>query len=159
MYTEDNLDPSKLSGVIDEVLDQLSGHDCETDEYGKIVDQLTKLYKVKEIDINLKLKVVDTFAKKQDLEAQMELKKQESEASISLKFTESDAKIEELKASCRVKDADATLKMSEIDKPDRVSKDTLAIIGANIAGIVLILGYERLNIITSKALGFANKLR
>jgi hypothetical protein len=159
MYTEDNLDPSKLSGVIDEVLTQLSGHDCETEEYGKIVDHLTKLYKVKEIDINLKLKVVDTFAKKQDLENQMELKKTESEANFSLKFTESDAKIEELKASCNVKDADAAAKRHEIEKPDSISKDTLAIIGANLAGIALILGYERLNIITSKAIGFVNKLR
>jgi predicted RNase H-related nuclease YkuK (DUF458 family) len=37
------------------------------------------------------------------------------------------------------------------DKSNRVSPDTKALIGANIAGIVMVLGYEKANIITSKA--------
>ena len=36
----------------------------------------------------------------------------------------------------------------------KVSKDTLAVVIGNLVGIVLILGYERVNIITSKALSF-----
>jgi hypothetical protein len=35
-----------------------------------------------------------------------------------------------------------------------VSPDTLAIVIGNLAGIILILGYEKANVITSKALGF-----
>ena len=39
----------------------------------------------------------------------------------------------------------------------RVSYDTLALIGGNLAGILLILTHERANVITSKALGFVSK--
>jgi Uma2 family endonuclease len=41
----------------------------------------------------------------------------------------------------------------------RVSPDTIAIIAGNLAGLVLIMNYERLNIITTKALGFVIKGR
>lgn len=50
-------------------------------------------------------------------------------------------------------------KLKEQDTPKRVSADTLAMIGGNLAGIALILGYERANVVTSKALGFVLKLR
>lgn len=40
------------------------------------------------------------------------------------------------------------------EKDRRISNDTIAIVAANILGIVLILGYEKANVITSKALGF-----
>lgn len=42
---------------------------------------------------------------------------------------------------------------------DRISADTLVTVGANLAGIVLILGFEKANVITSKALGFVSKLK
>lgn len=51
------------------------------------------------------------------------------------------------------------LKVSENEKPDRISKDTLAVIGANLVGIAMIIGYERANIIASKALGFIMRSR
>ena len=50
-------------------------------------------------------------------------------------------------------------KMREQYVPKRVSPDTLALILGNIVGIVLILGYERANVLTSKALGFVLRLR
>lgn len=40
----------------------------------------------------------------------------------------------------------------------RVSPDTLATVAANLIGIGIIVGYERTNIITSKALGFIRKV-
>ena len=40
------------------------------------------------------------------------------------------------------------------DRDRRISPDTLAVIAGNLLGIGLILSYERLNVITSKALGF-----
>lgn len=43
--------------------------------------------------------------------------------------------------------------------PRRVSPDTLAIVLGNLAGIALIVGHERMNVVTSKALGFVMKLR
>lgn len=40
----------------------------------------------------------------------------------------------------------------------RVSPDTLANVAANIVGIGIIVGHERVHIVTSKALGFIKKL-
>jgi hypothetical protein len=42
-------------------------------------------------------------------------------------------------------------------RPDKVSANTWAVVGANVLGIVLILMSERANVITSKALGFIMK--
>ena len=39
-------------------------------------------------------------------------------------------------------------------KKKRLSPDTIAVIAGNLLGIILILGYERANVITTKALGF-----
>lgn len=39
-------------------------------------------------------------------------------------------------------------------KKPRLSPDTVALIAANLLGILLILGYEKADVITSKALGF-----
>lgn len=50
-------------------------------------------------------------------------------------------------------------KLKETHAPKGVSADTIAIVAGNLAGIVLILSYERLNVITSKALSFVMKLR
>lgn len=44
------------------------------------------------------------------------------------------------------------------DKPNRVSPDTLATVAANLLGIAIIVGYERMNIMTSKAMNFVTRL-
>lgn len=45
------------------------------------------------------------------------------------------------------------------EKPNTLSADTIAIVAGNLVGIILILGFERANVITSKALGFVSKPR
>lgn len=40
------------------------------------------------------------------------------------------------------------------EKDRRISWDTILVVGGNILGILLILGYEKTNIVASKALGF-----
>lgn len=50
-------------------------------------------------------------------------------------------------------------KLKEIESRKRVSPDTIALIAGNLAGIVLIISYERAHVITSKALGFVMKAR
>lgn len=50
-------------------------------------------------------------------------------------------------------------KIRQEDKPDRVSPDTWAMIGANLFGIAMITWFERENIVTSKALGFISRIR
>jgi hypothetical protein len=42
---------------------------------------------------------------------------------------------------------------------ERVSKDTLYTVVANLAGILLILNYERAHVVTTKAVGFIMKPR
>lgn len=41
---------------------------------------------------------------------------------------------------------------------NRISKDTLATIVANVVGIAIILGHERTNVIASKAFGLVKKI-
>lgn len=50
-------------------------------------------------------------------------------------------------------------KMKQDVKPATVSPDTLVVAATNLLGILLILRHERVDIITSKALGFVTKSR
>lgn len=45
------------------------------------------------------------------------------------------------------------------EKEDKLKKDTLLIVGGNLAGILLILHYEKLNVVASKALSFVIKTK
>ena len=49
--------------------------------------------------------------------------------------------------------------LKECEKPRRVSKDTLAVVAGNLAGIVLILSYERAHVVTTKAAMFMLKAK
>jgi len=48
---------------------------------------------------------------------------------------------------------------TKIAPQTRVSPDVLATVGANLLGIIVILGYEHAHVVTSKALQFVMKLR
>jgi hypothetical protein len=50
-------------------------------------------------------------------------------------------------------------KMKEEEKPSSVSKDTMAVIAANLLGILIIISHENVNVITSKAFGLLLKPR
>ena len=54
---------------------------------------------------------------------------------------------------------DKLYKIKTSSREDRVSKDVLLTVVANLAGIGMILGYERANVVASKALGFVLKSR
>lgn len=49
-------------------------------------------------------------------------------------------------------------KLKEIRATDRISKETWATIGANLAGIAIILSHERTHVIASKAFGLVRKI-
>lgn len=49
--------------------------------------------------------------------------------------------------------------LKEKNSPKRISPDAALLVAGNLAGIVLILGYERAHVVTSKALGFVLKSR
>lgn len=126
----DITETNALDAAITKLLSSMIEHGCETKEYAAMADQLTKLYKAKEIDNNLQLKAF-----------------------------EADLKSQELTANLRLKDLETLSKQIEINHPYRPSTDTLAIIAGNLVGIVFILGHERANVIASKALGLVMKLR
>jgi hypothetical protein len=48
---------------------------------------------------------------------------------------------------------------AKIAPQTRVSPDVLATVGANLLGILMVLGYEHAHVVTSKALQFVTKLR
>jgi hypothetical protein len=50
-------------------------------------------------------------------------------------------------------------KLRDDKHPKRPSPDTLILVTGNIIGIILILQYERVNVITSRAMSFVLKLR
>jgi hypothetical protein len=50
-------------------------------------------------------------------------------------------------------------KMKEDETPNRLSKDTLAIVSANLLGIMLIIRHEHVNVVTSKAMGLVIRPR
>lgn len=58
---------------------------------------------------------------------------------------------------------DKLYKLKEVDQKitsgRRVSPDTWAIVGANVLGILMIVGHERANVVTSKAITLLSKLR
>lgn len=49
--------------------------------------------------------------------------------------------------------------MKSNEKTDRVSKDTLALVLGNLAGIIVIVGYEQKHVLTSKALSLLSRAR
>ena len=51
------------------------------------------------------------------------------------------------------------MKVRDTNRPKSVSPDALLAAAVNLAGILAILHHERVNVITSKALGFVMKLR
>jgi len=94
LFTNKNHKQSGLDKIINDLETQIQGSTVSLDEYSKQLDQLAKLYKMKE--------------------------------SVS---------------------------------SNPISKDTLVLVAGNLTGIALILGFERANIVTSKALSFVMKLR
>lgn len=50
-------------------------------------------------------------------------------------------------------------KIRAAQQPDRVSKDAMVAVLANLTGIGLILNHERIHVITTKALGLVAKAR
>lgn len=53
----------------------------------------------------------------------------------------------------------ADLKETSKKKTPKVSTDTIVMVAGNLAGIIMILGFERAHVVTSKALGFVLKPR
>lgn len=85
--------------------------------------------------------------------------------------TELDLAIEDLERNMQYKEPDSDEYGTMLNRLERLKKlqtnhsskqinpDTLLIVGGNLVGILIIVMHERANVITSKALSFAGKLR
>lgn len=49
-------------------------------------------------------------------------------------------------------------KLYELRHKSRISKETLATIGANVLGLIVLMNHERAHVIASKAFGFVKKI-
>lgn len=49
--------------------------------------------------------------------------------------------------------------LKDLSRASKISPDTKALVLGNLAGILMIVGHERMNVVTSKALNFVMKLR
>lgn len=67
-------------------------------------------------------------------------------------------KIEDKSTDAYAKLVDQMSKLYKLREETSVSKDTWATIAANIAGILLILNFERAGVIATKSLGLVRKL-
>jgi hypothetical protein len=47
--------------------------------------------------------------------------------------------------------------LKALDRPERISKDTIAIVLGNLAVAIIIVGHEQAHVVTSKVLGFLVK--
>jgi hypothetical protein len=167
----------KLDAAIDSLLDSIADVSGDSDEYAKMVDQLVKLYKAKELDSKIKVSEFEAIGKQNNLDAQVQLKqdeindkKEEFEATSALKKVEVEGnlKLKDLELGLKKQEHDVTAplkvaeteaKIAETQDRRRVKPDTVALVAANLAGIIMIIGHERLNVIASKAIGFVGKLK
>lgn len=166
MYSEQELATTRLNPLIDEIVTQMAGEDCGTEEYAKMAARLTELYKLMQIEIELKLKTNDNSIKQQEMIQDAEVKERDSLSKLKeinsnsqMRIDDATLRQQEMDAKLRLMDVEIESKKDEIEKRRRVSPDTLALIAANIVGIVVIIGHERANVIASKALGFVSKLK
>lgn len=173
MLIEEFTELQKLDAAIDNTLTSLLGMKPESEEFAKLAKQLTELTKAKEIIANLKLKAFEAKSKKANDENNIRIKEEEviqrrtenatreadSNQAHQLRESELEMRRNDLVVSQTLKAQELELRREEADDRRKVSKETLAVIAANLTGIVIILGYERANVIASKALGFIGKLR
>lgn len=185
MFAEKTVTHStELEEAIARVLSDMQGVSTDSDDYAKLADQLIKLYKIKAIDVDLKIKEIENLVKQDEAASSYELKKsdaqtktaenaanlklkqeelqnrkEENSANHDLRMSELNTRKQEVAATVSLREAETDLKRDDIEARKRISMETLAVIGGNIVGIALILGFERTGIITSKALGFVTRSR
>ncbi len=155
---------SKLNEAIDKLLFAVVTTDVTDDSYSKLADQLSKLEKIKQTIVETQLKELKQerdeieFDRTEALkQKELELKEIENESSRFHRTRELQFRENEQLDTHALRKRELDLKQADAEKPDRVSKDALVAAGASLAGILVIVGYEKFNVIASKALGFVLK--
>lgn len=126
-----------LDTAIDECFTDMNSITVDDEKYDKMTNQLIKLLRLREELTNK--------------ETDYELKREE----LNIKRADSGLKQDELD----LKREQFEFDVEETKKKPKISYETLALIGGNLLGIVMILNHERANVVASKALSFVAKLK
>ncbi len=125
MTTSNDTETGRLEETIDSLMTELAGYDGDSEEYAKIVKQLTALHALKQ-----------------------------AEDKFNLDWFEAQEKQKDNTSNREAQAAETASKWNALKHFKRPSTDTMLIVGANILGILIIVGHERANVVTSKALSF-----
>lgn len=140
-------DPTALNEVIDDLLEKMNDSD-EIKEKVEMAELLTKLYKLKEIDVKLALQDAELRHKEKTAHAEQLTKEEE------LRLKKAALTVETEMAELNIE-----TKKREMKLPFGLKPETVAVVAANLIGVALVLNHEKLNIVTSKAFGFVTKLK
>lgn len=158
---QDLIEETQLDEVISKVLTAMSEEECGSEQFGHMAEHLLKLYRAKEIDVKGKVLAFDSAAKQVDQDRLTEIrefeanqKKIENQMTLGLRQRELELQQMKLDTDRSVSELDMSIKQDTFEERRRISSDTLALIAANLGGILIIIGYERVNVIASKAIGF-----
>lgn len=140
-------DPTALNEAIDDILKEMNDSD-DIKEKVEMAELLTKLYKLKEIDIKLALQDAELRHKEKTAHAEQLTKEEE----LRLKKMA-------LAAETTMAELNIETKRREMKLPFGLKPETVAVVAANLIGVALVLNHEKLNVVTSKAFGFVTKLK
>lgn len=140
----------------------LQDHNPTSDEYAAIVKQLTELYKLHKLEGELYL--AQQADARRDLESEVERRQKITDINKTNADMRRDAEtlpvdLDNTRADSRLKNAEANAQEKENSRKWRVSQDVAMTAAANIVAILVIVGYERGHVLTSKALSFIGKSR
>lgn len=142
---------TSLEEVIDNHQTQMVGVDAYSSEYIQMMKDLSVLYKLRSEE-----RVSEQKQKEFDLKVkEFQLKEEELEFKREHERNESSYKAKDY----TLKEAEILMKQADLERRGKISPDTVIMVAGNLAGILLILNFEKVGVITSKAMGLLIKLR
>lgn len=142
---------TSLEEVIDNHQTQMVGVDAYSSEYIQMMKDLSVLYKLQSEE-----RVSEQKQKEFDLKVkEFQLKEEELEFKREHERNESSYKAKDY----TLKEAEILMKQADLERRGKISPDTVIMIAGNLAGILLILNFEKVGVVTSKAMGLLIKLR
>ena len=142
---------TSLEEVIDNHQTQMVGVDAYSSEYIQMMRDLSVLYKLQSEE-----RVSEQKQKEFDLKVkEFQLKEEELEFKREHERNESSYKAKDY----TLKEAEILMKQADLERRGKISPDTVIMVAGNLAGILLILNFEKVGVVTSKAMGLLIKLR
>ena len=142
---------TSLEEVIDNHQTQMVGVDAYSSEYIQMMKDLSVLYKLQSEE-----RVSEQKQKEFDLKVkEFQLKEEELEFKREHERNESSYKAKDY----TLKEAEILMKEADLERRGKISPDTVIKVAGNLAGILLILNFEKVGVVTSKAMGLLIKLR